>query len=358
MRPSRVLLFIAMIATSTAAGCFGDSGSQSDSDKDGVPDDVETKGWKIVVHTVNGQEDRSVKSDPNNPDTDGDGLRDGQELRDTNTDPSNPDTDGDGLLDGDDITPSAEVAAAWRAAGILEDPDKPGTFLGEKNACDAAKASPSRYDSDQPIGDGIPDGVERVGWTITIRGEEKTFRTNPCGPDSDGDGLVDGEEKARGSDPTLRDTDGDGVPDNLDADPQYDLSLRIIIDTITLKQTKDVPPGADFRFDFTTNGGAASKSVRVNQLDSPQKVDLPIILDVDDTSGAYPDLLAAISLVVVDEDTTGDQAIAVRGSANVVTFTVNVPTGEYDLDGAEGAGRLTLNGDDATVVLRFETIKA
>lgn len=41
-------------------------------------------------------------TDPNNPDTDGDGLSDGEEINTYNTDPNNPDTDGDGLSDGEE----------------------------------------------------------------------------------------------------------------------------------------------------------------------------------------------------------------------------------------------------------------
>lgn len=37
--------------------------------------------------------------------------------------------------------------------------------------------------------------------------------TDPCSPDTDGDGLLDGEEVARGTDPHGADTDGDGVSD-------------------------------------------------------------------------------------------------------------------------------------------------
>ena len=42
-------------------------------------------------------------TDPNNPDTDGDGLLDGEEVFDYNTYPNNPDTDGDGYNDGFEV---------------------------------------------------------------------------------------------------------------------------------------------------------------------------------------------------------------------------------------------------------------
>lgn len=64
-----------------------------DSDRDGLPDQAETQAQN--------------PTDPNNPDSDGDGLRDGQEDKNGNgqvdageTDPNNPDSDGDGVPDG------------------------------------------------------------------------------------------------------------------------------------------------------------------------------------------------------------------------------------------------------------------
>jgi hypothetical protein len=80
-------------------------------------------------------------TDPHNPDTDGDGLKDGVETgtgifvskSDTGTDPLNPDTDGDGLLDGVET-----------GTGIYKSPTDTGT-------------DPNKPDSD---GDGFPDGLE------------------------------------------------------------------------------------------------------------------------------------------------------------------------------------------------------
>ncbi len=346
-----------LVITSFLAGCTSKN-DQNDADGDGIPDDVETAGWQIVIHLESGETRRDVKSDPFESDTDGDGLRDGEELTRTNTDPSSPDTDGDGLLDGGDVTPSAEKAEYWRSLGILEDPAKPGTFLGEDTACDGGRASPIRWDSDQPITDGISDGVERMGWSLEIRGETRTFKTSVCGADTDSDGIHDGEERRRGSDPTMRDTDGDGITDNIDGDPQWNLALRVIVETVTLKQTKDIPPGADFVFALDSAGTKGTGKARVNELNKAISVNVPILLDIDDTGGAWPDHWVSVSFTVTDDDgATGSQPIAIAGATNVAAFEVNVPTVAYKLNGTEGSTRLTLDGDDATVVLRFETVK-
>ena len=47
-------------------------------------------------------------TDPNDPDTDGDGLSDGEELNTHGTDPNETDTDKDGLSDADELVFSGE----------------------------------------------------------------------------------------------------------------------------------------------------------------------------------------------------------------------------------------------------------
>ncbi len=71
-----------------------------DSDNDGLTD----------------AEEKTLGTDPFNPDTDGDGLFDGEEVKVYKTDPLNPDTDGDGFKDG------AEVKAGY-------DPKGPGKLI-------------------------------------------------------------------------------------------------------------------------------------------------------------------------------------------------------------------------------------
>jgi hypothetical protein len=65
---------------------------KSDSDDDGMPDAYE------IEHGLNAMQDDA------NADKDQDGLKNLQEFQ-AQTDPNNPDTDGDGVLDGDDATP-------------------------------------------------------------------------------------------------------------------------------------------------------------------------------------------------------------------------------------------------------------
>ncbi|MHA2092899.1 MAG: hypothetical protein ACW98K_18800 [Candidatus Kariarchaeaceae archaeon] len=97
-------------------------------------------------------------TDPNNPDTDGDGLSDGDEVNIHGTDPLNPDTDGDGLSDGDEFI-------IYKTSFLDKEPDSDG--------------------------DGLLDALEIVD-----------YGTDPYNPDTDGDGLSDGDEiNIHGSDP-------------------------------------------------------------------------------------------------------------------------------------------------------------
>ena len=135
---------VTWIDSRAASSGSGDSNSPatsaSDSDFDGLSDADEAR----------------LGTDPNDPDTDDDGLLDGQEAGPggTGTDPRKRDTDNDDLPDG------LETSASG-----------PGT-------------SPVNPDTD---GDGILDGVE-LSHTPTP--------TNPLSWDTDGDGRGDGDEDA------------------------------------------------------------------------------------------------------------------------------------------------------------------
>lgn len=172
---------------------------------------------------------RGSNTNPNNPDTDGDGLRDGIEDANANgwvdgdgetiatgaeptlarnwpngvtdagetwseTSPTNADTDGDSLSD-----------------GYGEDKDADGTITGDTDndrTWDAGEAwretDPLKADTD---GDGLPDGWEvRFGLNplddgaATFDGSTADPRNGAAG-DPDGDGLTNAQELGAGTDP-------------------------------------------------------------------------------------------------------------------------------------------------------------
>lgn len=118
----------------------------TDSDGDGLLDEIET--------TVYG-------SDPNDPDSDDDGVSDSEEA-DAGTDPNDDDTDGDGVSDADEI---------------------------------ANGTDPVEYADDD--GDGMADDWETHYFGDTSKDGSE---------DSDGDGVSDADEYAAGRDPNVDET--------------------------------------------------------------------------------------------------------------------------------------------------------
>lgn len=140
-------------------------------------------------------------SDPEDPDTDNDGIRDDEE-RELGTHPRRADTDGDGRTDRLEL----DVATA--------------TCNGEPIS---AETGPLDADGDNDL---LSDGAEIAAWTNgswVIRVVDQTPYVacpNPTQADADLDQLVDGQERElvkAGSptptDPNLADTDQDGFPD-------------------------------------------------------------------------------------------------------------------------------------------------
>jgi len=177
-------------------------------------------------------------TDPNNPDTDGDGVTDGDEAGDntdpnlpcdliiasqtlapnapwsaldcdndglTNneeltgtddgttpndpngntTDPLNPDTDGDGVTDGDE-------------AGDNTDPNLPCDFL----ATSVTLTPSSAWNDEDCDNDGLTNGEELTGVDDPATTDNPNGNTtDPFNPDSDGDGVIDGTEGTDLTDP-------------------------------------------------------------------------------------------------------------------------------------------------------------
>jgi hypothetical protein len=174
----------------------------ADDDGDGLANIEERDGWKIDVYGVlplgeicESECDEvlpvtvNVSSDPNNADTDGDGLLDGVEWT-LASDPSDTDTDDDGL---DDF---AEVRGfALRDLGIITlDPADADTDNDKRS--DGAEVE-------------IDDTIAGR-WIVRVAGDEPyRVYSDPRNADEDFDTVVDGDEYAFGSDPTLSNTDSD-----------------------------------------------------------------------------------------------------------------------------------------------------
>ena len=160
-------------------------GVLTDSDSDGMPDFWEEDNG-LLVGTNDAGDDKDSDdltnlqeflscTDPNNADTDGDGLRDGVENNgdnyvdsdQTGTDPLDPDSDGDGLSDGVEV-PGAHVGIDDPGTNPnLADTDSDGTddrveIVKGSDPTDAGSLAPSGfpilyYNFEQGAGDVILD---------------------------------------------------------------------------------------------------------------------------------------------------------------------------------------------------------
>ena len=174
------------------------------------------------------QEEDDVGTDPDDPDTDGDGIKDGTEFfggqpgaADNNpTDPLDTDSDGDGLCDGDGT--DSETGAAAAGCQGQEDADVDGRL-------DGTETDPNDTDTDNDLLTDFREvmegnyGAEGVPGTVDANGGRAGRQTSPIDADTDDDGLTDGEEdfdrdgtfdpSQNETDPTDFDTDDGGEGD-------------------------------------------------------------------------------------------------------------------------------------------------
>ena len=217
----------------------------TDSDGDGLSDEVEKAAFPLDY--LKGQNGRviRVQTKINDPDSDGDGLCDGEEFYGfivvttalgndgkpieltVKTNPREPDTDGDDVSDGMERDKGTNPRDTNDFPQEEVSPTAQPTLTPIPTPKPTSKPTPTRtpdltLDSD---GDGLTDGAELGGFTITVNGEERTMTTKPMHRDTDGDLLPDAEEvggftiKIAGidrtvrTDPTKEDSDGDGKTD-------------------------------------------------------------------------------------------------------------------------------------------------
>lgn len=198
------------------------NGALVDTDGDGTPDYLDTESdGDGIPDSVEGSGDADGDGIPNyrDKDSDNDGISDAVEA---GADPNNPvDSDKDGTpdyldpdSDGDGINDVYEGVKDSDGDGIPNyldtDSDEDGVLDKDEGSLDGKP-----LDSD---GDGFPNYLDH---------------------DSDNDGLTDSKEKEIGTDPKKIDTDGDGFDDNtevaagsdpLKADPEfYDGKFYVIL---------------------------------------------------------------------------------------------------------------------------------
>ncbi|WP_437288206.1 hypothetical protein [Sorangium sp. So ce406] len=216
--------------TDPRAGQHADDRLITDSDSDGLSDALEA----------------ALGTDPNDADTDGDGVRDGAEPNPTD------DTDGDGLINPLDVDSDNDGLFDGTELGL--GCDGPGTAPSRRCVADAdagaTRTSPLDADSDNGgASDGSEDanlnGVADNGETNPTRGHGDDDGGND---DADEDGLSDDLEETLGTDPGDADTDDDGVQDGQEPNPSDDT------DGDGLVNARDVDSDDDGLFDGTEMG--------------------------------------------------------------------------------------------------------
>ena len=199
-------------------------------------------------------EEKEIGTDPNNPDTDGDGLNDGEEFKTYFTAPLNPDTDGDGLKDSEEVR-------STKTDPLKADTD--GDELSDGDEITSYKTDPLNKDTDQ---DKLTDGEEVITLntdplnedtdsdTLTDGDEVNLYKTDPLNFDTDGDGLKDGEEiNMYRTDPLNTDTDSGSVGDFIEVnrgtnplnpdDDVIKMDVPIVLEGITFETGKsDITP--------------------------------------------------------------------------------------------------------------------
>ena len=198
---------------------FGTDPENPDTDADGLKDGEE-------VHTY--------LTNPLKADTDEDGLKDGDEVLKNKTDPNKADTDGDGLKDGEEVS-------TYKTDPLVPDTDKDGLKDGDEVL--QYKTDPLKIDTD---GDSLTDGDEVL-----------KYKTDPLLLDTDVDGLNDDKEvMTYKTDPLIVDTDGGSVGDGVEVkrgtdplDPKDDviqMNVPIVLEGITFAFNKsDITPESD-----------------------------------------------------------------------------------------------------------------
>ncbi|MEM3493594.1 MAG: hypothetical protein QXD15_04480, partial [Thermoplasmata archaeon] len=229
--------------------------SNLDSDFDGLSNHVE-----VLLGT-----------DPNDGDTDDDGLSDGDEVQKYGTDAKNWDSDGDSLPDGLELGVTVPLPDT-------EQTPSPGPKHFIPDADPTTKTDPLNSDTDA---DRIPDGMEDLSYNGMVDPGE----TDPLDADTDDDGLIDSSEcpvsqGGTGTSPLNPDTDADGLPDGLELGltygmltPDTDLSRGNFISDADEGRSKTLPTRADSDEDGIKDGEEDSNhdgAVSENETDPNQ----------------------------------------------------------------------------------------
>jgi len=280
----------------------------SDYDFDGFLNPVENGSGVFVDPTNTG-------TNPMRADSDRDGLGDYYEVFVSPTDPNDPDTDDDGLVDG------VDGHLPWEDYPTGTDGDNDGFIDGEMDY----GTDPMNPDTD---GDGLKDGDEvRLG-------------AEPLDPDTDHDSMRDGWEVDNLFDPiyddSLDDADGDGVSNVgeyvLGTDPQDDTSPARVY-YVNAETGNDTWDGTSRTYRGRTDGPKRTIGAAINAARTPATIKV--------AAGTYIENVTVKSGIALLGEGAEKTIIRAATTGNVVSFD---RAGSGVIDGFTIAGAENLQG--------------
>ncbi|MEE9325831.1 MAG: OmpA family protein [Cocleimonas sp.] len=214
-----------------------------DSDNDGIIDALDTE--EVLDQDEDGLTDTleaQLKLNPNNKDSDGDGISDAKEVGENTNTPL--DTDHDGIIDAldivddsDDDNDSLTNAQEIKLASNPKNNDSDGDGINDNEEVGSNISDPLDTDADGILNLNDPDDDND---SLETKFEIK-IGTNPLSTDSDGDGIADNLEIGSNKE-QLQDTDKDGQINAVDTDDDNDklpTSIELTLGTNPLKADTD-----------------------------------------------------------------------------------------------------------------------
>ncbi|MBK9262615.1 MAG: DUF11 domain-containing protein [Polyangiaceae bacterium] len=277
-----------------------------DTDNGGVSDGSEDVNKNGTIDE--GERDPNDPTDDNTiTDTDGDGLSDDFENQ-IGSDPNDADSDDDGVPDGQEANPAADSDGDGLINVLDVDSDNDGLFDGtemgfdcsnpdtdtSQNTCipdgDMGTTQTSPIDPDTDNG-GISDGSEdfdKDGVVDPGEGDPNDPSDDTTIIDTDGDGLSDDFENQIGSDPNDADSDDDGVIDGLEANPAEDTDGDGTINVLDPDSDGDgILDGTEMGFDCSNQATNPAANNCVPDADMGTTTTSPVNPDTD--FGGVPD---------------------------------------------------------------------
>ena len=182
---------------------FGSSDQESDTDADGWND-----AFEYLAQTNPNAPDSDGDGTPDlDEDSDGDGLSNRQELQVHFTNPVSKDTDGDEVDDNREVLSQMNPNDPADGGADLD-----GDGLSTSKELEIG-TNPGLKDSDQ---DGVSDGLEYRGGLDPLRSDSDSDGVADLDEDTDGDGLTNRREFELSTHMLYQDTDRDGINDSLE----------------------------------------------------------------------------------------------------------------------------------------------